>query len=245
MSDVALYGLIGFPLEHSFSPEYFKKKFAAEGISAEYRAFPLGKIQQYKQLLEEFPTLKGLNITIPYKEEVIQYIDEVDADAAITKAVNCIRFADGKSIGYNTDVIGFAQSLKPLLQPHMSKALVLGSGGASKAVRFVLDKLGIEFTVVSRIENEAFVAYKDVTDKVIEEHPLIINTTPLGMHPDVASYPEIPYYALTDKHLLYDVVYNPAETKFMQFGKEHGAQVKNGQEMLEMQAEASWLIWNS
>lgn len=245
MSDVQLYGLIGFPLEHSFSPDYFKKKFAAEGIGAEYKLFPISNIQQYRQLLEEYPAVKGLNVTIPYKEEVIQYIDNIDTDAEQVKAVNCIHFSEGKSVGYNTDIIGFAQSLSPLLESHMDKALVLGSGGSSKAVRFVLDKLGINYKIVSRKAADEFLAYADVTDDLIEEYKLIINTTPLGMSPNAEEYPELPYYALGDKHLLFDLIYNPAETKFLQFGKQHGAQIQNGMQMLELQAEASWLIWNS
>lgn len=244
MSTPPLYGLIGFPLEHSFSPGYFKKKFADEEINASYRAFPIGKIEQFGKLLEEYPDIKGLNVTIPYKEEVITYVDDIDPDAATTKAINCIRIVDGKTIGYNTDIIGFAQSLSPLLKPHMSQALILGSGGASKAARFVLNKLDISFKIVSRTAQENFLTYADVTEEVIAEYPLIINTTPLGMHPHTDSFPDIPYYAITDKHLLFDMVYNPAETIFLRNGKEKGAAVMNGQQMLELQAEASWKVWN-
>lgn len=245
MSTPSLYGLIGYALEHSYSPAYFKKKFADEQVDAVYRAFPISKIQQLPELLEEYPDIKGLNVTIPYKEEVMAYMDDVDADAAIIKAVNCVKVIDGKRIGYNTDIIGFAKSLQPLLKPYMTKALILGSGGASKAAKFVLDRSGIEFKVVSRTGQGNVVTYADVTEEVIAYHHLIINTTPLGMYPGVESAPGIPYDALTDKHLLFDMVYNPQETTFMKNGVQKGATVKNGLEMLELQAEASWMIWNS
>lgn len=245
MSEQPLYGLIGFPLTHSFSPAYFKNKFEQEHINAEYRSFPISNVQQLNNLLEEYPNLKGLNVTIPYKEEVIPYLYELDPNAAAIKAVNCIHIVSGKTIGYNTDIIGFANSLSPLLLPYMDKALILGSGGAAKAVRFVLDKLGIAHNTVSRSGKEQLLSYTDITDEIIETHPLIINTTPLGMHPNEDNYPEIPYYAMSEQHLVFDLVYNPTKTKFLQFGEQHGATIQNGLPMLQMQADASWQIWNS
>lgn len=239
-----LYGLIGYPLEHSFSPAYFKKKFERENIDAEYRLFSLSSIVQLKALLEEYSSLHGLNVTIPYKEDVLSYVDELDADAAIVRAVNCIRIADGHTIGYNTDITGFKQSLAPLLKPYMDKALVLGSGGSSKAVHFVLNKLGIAYSIVSRTEQEGVISYKTLTDKIIEEHKLIINTTPLGMYPNVEQFPELPYHAIGREHVLFDLVYNPEETKFLELGRKQGAVTQNGLEMLELQAEASWQVWN-
>lgn len=244
MSTKALYGLIGYPLEHSFSPGYFNDKFRRENIDAIYRAFPIHFTNEYKQLLLAHPHLSGLNVTIPYKQEIIALLDDIDKDAAIVKAVNCIRFVEGKSIGYNTDIIGFAKSLSPLLQPYMNKALVLGSGGSSKAVQFVLNQLCIEYLIVSREKKQGCITYKDLNTGLINEHLLIINTTPLGMYPNIEACPELPYEAITDKHLLYDLIYNPALTKFLQMGQQYGATIKNGQDMLELQAEASWAIWN-
>lgn len=241
MSNV--YGLIGFPLEHSFSPAYFKKKFDAEGINAEYQLFPLEAIVDIRELLQH-TQLSGLNVTIPYKEAVIPYLDEVAEEAAAVQAVNCIRFVKGKSIGYNTDVIGFEQSLKPLLQPDMNKAIVLGTGGAAKAVMHVLRKLGIDTKIVSRTKTNETITYDELTDKMHIDSKLIINTTPLGMHPKVDVSPAINYNCISSEHLLYDLIYNPTETKFLQQGKQQGAVVKNGLEMLELQAEASWEIWN-
>lgn len=244
MDSKAIYGLIGYPLKHSFSPEYFNSKFKHENIDAEYKAFPIKSLDELPVLLQNTPHLKGLNVTIPYKSKVIAHIDDIDADAAKVKAINCIKLVDGKTIGYNTDVIGFAQSLSPLLQPHMNKALVLGSGGSSKAVQFVLNKLAIEHIVVSREQKENCITYKNLDAAYIHEHKLIINTTPVGMYPDIDDCPHIPYAVLSDKHLLYDLIYNPAQTKFLEMGKQYGAITKNGQEMLELQAEASWTIWN-
>lgn len=239
-----LYGLIGYPLKHSFSPAYFKNKFATENIDAEYRAFPIKSIEYIQSLLEEYPSLSGLNVTIPYKADIIEYVDNMDADAEKVQAINCIKIKDGKTIGYNTDIIGFAESLAPLLQPNMDKALVLGSGGASRAVQFVLNKLDIDFQVVSRAKTDHSILYQEVTDKLIGKHKLIINTTPLGMYPNIDSSPEIPYDTITPEHLLYDLIYNPVATKFLQIGKQKGAMTKNGQEMLELQADASWKVWN-
>ncbi|MCB0696188.1 MAG: shikimate dehydrogenase [Chitinophagaceae bacterium] len=244
MSSKALYGLIGYPLEHSFSPAYFSDKFRLENLNAEYRTFPISAIEDLPILLQQYPRLKGLNVTIPYKETVLSFLDALDPDAAVIGAVNCISFAGGKKTGYNTDVIGFRNSLSPLLQPYMTHALVLGSGGASKAVKFVLQQLGIDYNVVSRTKNTGYITYKDVDARMITENTLIVNTTPLGMYPTINDRPGIPYEALTNRHLLFDLIYNPEATLFLQSGAKHGAMIKNGKEMLQLQAEASWTIWN-
>ena len=239
----ASYGLIGYPLTHSFSPAWFTEKFAKEGIDAIYKAYPLERIQIIEDLLANYP-LRGLNVTIPYKHRVMQYLDEIDETAKAVGAVNCIDIRHGIKKGYNTDVIGFEKSLTPLLLPHHTKALVLGTGGAAQAVNYVLDKLGISRTSVSRGEREGVITYEDLTEETIAEHTLIINTTPVGMSPETDAAPPIPYAAITEKHLLYDLIYNPAETKFLHLGKQQGATTKNGHEMLVLQAEASWDIWS-
>lgn len=240
----ALYGLIGYPLSHSFSPKWFTEKFAAEDIDALYKAYPLEHVEDILDLLSNYP-LKGLNVTIPYKESVTGFLDTLSPEAKAIGAVNCIDIRNGKRTGHNTDIIGFEQSLIPLLQPHHTKALVLGSGGAAKAVNYVLDKLGIERRSVSRNKTENTLTYQDLTEEIIKQHTLIINTTPLGMSPNEDYAPPIPYNNLTEQHLLYDLIYNPSETKFLRLGKANGAQTKNGHEMLILQAEASWKIWNN
>lgn len=239
-----LYGLIGYPLTHSFSPAYFAEKFEKLGIKASYRAFPLENIDELPALLAAHSDLKGLNVTIPYKQAVIPYLDELDATATGAGAVNCISIAAGKRKGYNTDVLGFLNSLKPLLAPHHTQALILGTGGAARAVAYALGSLGIKYTKVSRLEMAGVLSYDELTAAVIQEHTLIINTTPLGMYPQIDAAPQIPYEALTSRHLLYDLVYNPLETKFLALGKDHGATIKNGLEMLHLQADASWDIWS-
>jgi len=245
MAAKKLYGLIGFPLGHTFSPGYFNAKFAREGIDAEYKAFPIASISELHQLLELYPHLSGLNVTTPYKEQVIPLLDECDETATGIGAVNCINIADGKTKGFNTDIIGFEQSLLPLLQPGMDKAIVLGTGGAARAVKYVLDKYKVSYTSVSRVEKDGLLSYTELTDEIIESHKIIINTTPLGMYPFTESYPPIPYGALGPQHLLYDLIYNPEFTTFLQKGKQQGAMIKNGLQMLELQADASWAIWNS
>lgn len=245
MKDTKLYGLIGFPLGHTFSPTYFNAKFSRVGIDAVYQAFPLSNINELPALIAQNSNLCGLNVTTPYKEAVIPFLDELHPNAATVGAVNCIDIRNGKTIGYNTDIIGFEQSLKPLLTDDMNKALVLGTGGAAGAVKWVLNKLGISYTEVSRTAKDGAIAYETLTETDIATHRLIINSTPLGMHPLIENYPEIQYDALTDKHLLYDLIYNPAETRFLQLGAQYGAATKNGQEMLEIQADASWQIWNA
>lgn len=242
MNGHKVYGLIGYPLKHSFSPAYFKEKFAALGIHATYHAYPIPTIHEFPELLKKHPSIAGLNVTIPYKEQVMAYLDGLDAAAEKIGAVNCIAVEDGKLKGYNTDAIGFANSLKPLLQPHHTHALILGTGGASLAVAYVLGSLGITYKKVSRAIGD--ILYADLTPEDIEAHTLIINTTPVGMFPDVNTAPDIPYAAITPKHLLYDLVYNPEETLFLSKGKAQGATIKNGYKMLVLQAEASWDIWS-
>lgn len=240
-----MYGLIGYPLSHSFSKGFFKEKFEKENIAGcQYENYPIPGITAFTTLLEEHPQLQGLNVTIPYKEVVIPFLDELSDAAARIGAVNCIHFNGGKKTGYNTDVIGFTKSLEPLLQPHHTQALVLGTGGAAKAIMYALEQLGITYTVVSRRPENGAIAYDALDQATMEAHTVIVNTTPLGMYPKVDTFPEIPYQYLSSRHLLYDLVYNPAETAFLQKGAAQGASIKNGHEMLILQAEASWEIWN-
>lgn len=239
----SVYGIIGYPLAHSFSPAYFTNKFAKENIEAVYNAFPITSIDELPALIWANHNLKGLNVTIPYKESVLSYLHEIDEDAARVGAVNCITINRKVLKGYNTDIIGFKQSLIPVLQPYHKHALILGTGGGSKAVAFVLEQLGIPYVYVSRCKGNGIWAYDEITPEIIAQRHLIINTTPLGMYPNVDSYPPIPYYALTSHHLLFDLIYNPIETKFLDLGKQNGAAIKNGYEMLHIQAEESWNIW--
>lgn len=241
-----LYGLIGYPLEHSFSPAYFQKKFDRLGLSDhEYKLFSLEQIHAFPGLIES-ETFFGLNVTIPYKESIIPFLDGLDDDARAVGAVNTIRFHHQKVYGYNTDIWGFEMSLLPVLYELESKnpaALVLGSGGASKAVCFVLQKLKIPFTLVSRDKDKGM-TYEEIDKSVIEGHGLIINTTPAGMYPDVESCPPLPYKYIKKTHFLFDLVYNPKKTVFLTKGIQHQGQGKNGLEMLIFQAEKSWEIWN-
>lgn len=243
------FGLIGYPLSHSFSQKYFTEKFKKENISdCEFKNFSIEDISQLQSILENNPTLSGLSVTIPHKQNVITLLDETDKAAKEIGAVNCVKIkhtTEGKIhlTGYNTDIFGFEKSLKPLLKPHHKKALILGAGGASKAIEYVLNSLEIKFKTISRTKSE--LSYSDITRNIIEEHTLIINTTPLGMFPNINEYPNIPYEFLSPKHLLYDLTYNPEETLFLKKGKEKGAQIKNGLEMLHLQAEKAWGIWQS
>ena len=240
------YGLIGYPLEHSFSKNYFTKKFEAEGLSdASFELFPIEDINVFPDVLYNNSTLRGLAVTIPYKQQVIKYIDELDPVAAEIDAVNCIQFKHGKLIGHNTDAVGFEKSLHPLLKPNHKKALILGTGGASKSVMHVLKKLGIEFVNVSRHEVMGNITYGELNEDYIRNHHLIVNCSPLGMYPNIDTYPSIPYEYLSEDHLLYDLVYNPEKTLFLELGKDRGAVVKNGYEMLVLQGEENWRIWNS
>ena len=240
------FGLIGFPLTHSFSKGYFTEKFSNENLAdCRYDTFPLEKIKDFNELCKQHKNLIGLNVTIPYKQQIIPYLDELDETAANIGAVNTIKFIKDKKIGYNTDAYGFEMSLNPLLKSHHTHALILGTGGASKAVEYVLSKKGISYQNVSRVRTGKAIHYEDLNEMIIHKSTLIINCTPVGMHPDIEEAPEIPYQYLTSKHLLYDLIYNPSETQFLMLGKEQGAQTKNGLEMLYLQAERSWQIWNS
>jgi len=242
-------GLIGYPLSHSFSVKYFKEKFSREGISEfEYRNYPIPTVQELKPLIEEKEDLIGLNVTIPHKEAVMPLLDEIDPEAAEIGAVNTIwiKRSSGKIHlkGYNSDAYGFRESLIPLLGASHQNALVLGTGGASKAVTYVLGQLGIAYQYVSRDPAGDQLHYLDLCYAIIKRHTLIINTTPLGTYPDTSAFPNIPYDLITSDHILYDLVYNPPETEFLRLGKQKGASVMNGHEMLILQAEKSWEIWN-
>ena len=243
------YGLIGYPLGHSFSQRYFTEKFENESINARYLNFPISYMDDFPELFTHHPYLAGLNVTIPYKEQVFRFINEVDPVAEKIGAVNVIKITwDNLNYtlkGYNSDITGFKKSIFPLLTIDHKKALVLGTGGASKAVVAALEQLNIDFRHVSRTpEDENTLSYEQLNEDIISEHKLIINTTPLGMYPKTDACPDIPYEALTPGHLLYDLVYNPEETLFLKKGKEKGAKTKNGLEMLHLQAEEAWRIWN-
>lgn len=242
------YGLIGYPLGHSFSRGFFNDKFSAEKIDAEYLNFEIPSIDDFPDIIETTPELRGLNVTIPYKLQVMDYLDEVTPEARAIGAVNVIRFeGTGKNrrlIGYNSDVIGFTNSIEPLLRPHHKKALILGTGGASKAINYGLKKLGLETVFVSRTKRDNCITYADITADVLREYEVVVNCTPKGMFPHTEECPDIPYEHLTYNNLLYDLVYNPDVTKFMQEGKKYGAVVKNGLEMLILQAIGAWEIWN-
>lgn len=238
------FGLIGYPLTHSFSQKYFSEKFVQEGIAGcVYENFELADISQLQQVLQQ-TDLCGLNVTIPYKKQVLEFLTGRSEAVAEMGACNCIDIRNGILTGYNTDVTGFQQSLAPYLKPHHTKALILGTGGASAAVEYVLKRLGITYQYVSRSEDEKAIAYGSLTRAIMETHQLVINTTPLGMYPNMEESPDIPYQYLTTQHHLFDLIYNPAETKFLAKGKEQGASIQNGHEMLILQAEESWRIWN-
>lgn len=242
--------MIGYPLSHSFSRKYFKEKFLKEGITdCSYQIFPIQSLVELPFILEQVTELIGLNVTIPHKIDVMQYLDEVDETAKAAGAVNTIcitRNGHKMSLkGYNTDVYGFEMSLKPLLQPNHHKALILGSGGASKAVEYVLKKIGIEYLVVSRNPQRANqVSYAELNENAIRNFPLIINTTPVGMFPETEAFPAIPYEHISEHNFLFDLIYNPGETVFLKHGREKGAITQNGLNMLILQAEKAWEIWN-
>lgn len=241
------FGLIGKPLVHSFSQRYFTQKFQEESIDAAYGLYELDKIEDLKLLLQQ-KAFSGLNVTIPYKQSVLPYLSEFDETARAVGAVNVIKFVrrSGEVVlkGYNSDVIGFHDSLVPLLRPYHKRALVFGTGGASKAVEYVLRRLGIEVQLVSRQAKDSVLSYEQITPEVLQSYQLLVNATPLGTFPHVDTCVDIPYQNITNKHLLYDLVYNPQETLFLRYGKERGAQVMNGYAMLRGQAEAAWEIWN-
>jgi shikimate dehydrogenase len=243
-----LFGLIGYPLSHSFSKKYFSEKFEREGINdAFYELFPIEKIELFPGLIQNYPNLQGLNVTIPYKEAVMPYLDELEESARAIGAVNTINIADGKTKGFNTDVFGFEQSLRAFFAKNNAqpdKALVLGTGGAAKAVQFVLEEMGMAHQTVSRQASKGDLTYHDLDEAILQEHRLIVNTTPLGMSPNIGSFPNIPYHCIGKKHMLYDLVYNPEMTAFLQKGKARGAATENGLAMLYGQAERAWAIWN-
>ena len=247
MRSTKAYGLIGYPLGHSFSKWYFTEKFKKEKINARYKLYEIERIDDVKRIIRK-EKVRGLNVTIPYKEQIMPYCDELDDTAAQIGAVNVLKIThrEGRTSikGYNTDATGFEQSIRPHLRPHHTQALILGTGGASKAVEYVLRRLGIAVTHVSRTAKPGALTYDALDHTVIGAHTVIVNATPLGTFPHVDTCPPIPYEWLTDRHLLFDLVYNPAETLFLKKGKEHGCDTVNGEQMLVGQAEAAWTIWN-
>ena len=239
-------GLIGKDISYSFSKAYFSKKFEIENLPFIYKNFDLQHISEFNQLLTKDHSVIGFNVTIPYKEEIIPLLDTLDEQAQQIGAVNTITITkEGFLKGYNTDCYGFERSLTPLLQPHHKTALILGTGGASKAIAYTLRRLGITFDYVSRTQKPGVkFTYNVLTPEILNTHTIIINCTPLGTHPNIDNCPEIPYNSITKRHLLYDLVYNPSETKFLKLGKCNGAQISNGYNMLKYQAEKAWEIWN-
>jgi shikimate dehydrogenase len=243
-----LLGIIGFPLTHSFSKQYFTEKFQRENIEGyRFDAFELKTIAEITTLITETPSLKGFAVTIPYKQQILSYLDFATPDVKAMKACNCVYIVEGKLYGYNTDVLGFEQSLKPMLQPHHNKALILGTGGAAQAVAYVLGKLGIDFLFVSRneLQNKNCINYTNLSQQIIEENTLIINASPVGTFPNINEAPTIPYQFITPQHYCFDLIYNPPQTKFLALSEKQKAITKNGFDMLAIQAEANWEIWNS
>jgi len=238
------YGIIGNPLGHSFSKGFFTEKFAREGIDAQYLNFQIPEIGKLTDVLKENPELRGINVTLPYKTEVIPFLDELSNEAREIGAVNVVQIRNGNLKGFNSDIIGFTRSIQPLLKPHHRKALILGTGGASRAIRVGLTRLGLEWKYVSRTPREGMITYEDITAGTLREYEVIVNCSPVGMFPKVDECPAIPYEFLTPDNLLYDLVYNPENTLFMKKGALQGAVVKNGLEMLHLQAIASWEFWN-
>ena len=234
------FGIIGFPLLHSFSAKYFNERFATEKIEAEYSLYPMKELTN-ERMNELLDTLDGMNVTMPYKQAIIPYLEQLDETAEAVGAVNVVH----KRVGYNTDCIGFMDSIRPLLRESDRKALVLGTGGASKAVCYGLRKLGLSPTLVSRTPKEGMLGYDQLTEELMNEYTVIVNCTPLGMAPEENTYPAIPYEWISARHLLFDCVYNPEETLFLQKGKAQGARIKNGMEMLFGQAKVAWKIWNN
>ena len=242
------YGIIGYPLGHSFSPGFFNEKFRNEGIDAVYEMYELSQIDLLPEIIASNPELCGLNVTIPYKQQIMQYLDELSEEAREIGAVNVVKVThNGKNVhlkGFNSDVIGFSRSIEPLLEKHHKKALILGTGGAAQAIDYGLKQLGLETIKVSRYERPDTIQYDKITPDVIKEYKVIINCTPIGMYPNTEECPNLPYEAMDSQHLLYDLIYNPDATLFMKKGMERGAVVKNGLEMLLLQAYASWEFWH-
>lgn len=240
------FGLIGYPLEHSFSKSFFDKKFGRENIQdAEYENYPLESIDDFPAFIESLPNLVGLNVTLPYKEKIIPYITELDETAKEIGAVNTIKFLDGKLIGFNTDAWGFAKSLLSMANPKMKKAIIIGDGGASKAIKYVLNRIGIEYVIVNRTKTDDVLTFEELTDELISSIQLIVQTTPLGTFPNINEMPSIPLNSINSNHIAFDLIYNPEETLFLKLMRERGAQTKNGLEMLQAQAQEAWKIWNS
>lgn len=246
-----LYGLIGYPLGHSFSRGFFTQRFEQEGIDAQYLNYEIPQPEMLLDVVRDTPQLRGLNCTIPHKQAIIPLLDEMSDEAHEIGAVNVIRIMRDTTTergyrlrGYNSDIIGFMDSIRPLLKPHHHKALILGTGGASRAIRVGLSRLGLEWRYVSRTAREGQFTYDDLTPKLMQEYTVIVNCSPVGMYPHVDEAPALPYEAMDARHLLYDLVYNPQVTRFMQLGAQQGATVKNGLEMLYLQAVASWRFWN-
>lgn len=242
------YGIIGYPLGHSFSPGFFNEKFRNEGIDAVYERYELSQIDLLPEIIASNPELCGLNVTIPYKQQIMQYLDELSEEAREIGAVNVVKVThNGKNVhlkGFNSDVIGFSRSIEPLLEKHHKKALILGTGGAAQAIDYGLKQLGLETIKVSRYERPDTIQYDKITPDVIKEYKVIINCTPIGMYPNTEECPNLPYEAMDSQHLLYDLIYNPDTTLFMKKGMERGTVVKNGLEMLLLQAYASWEFWH-
>ena len=242
------YGLVGNGISYSFSQGYFNEKFSELKLKGFiYQNFDIDSIRKFPDIVSKTKSLKGLNVTIPYKEEVLKYLDEIDDEAAEIGAINTIKILkEGKIKGFNTDVYGFEKSITQILKGHHQKALILGTGGASKAIKFVFQKLNIEFLSVSRNpKNVNMISYKDLSESIINTHSIIVNCSPVGTHPNIEECPNIPYQYLSSKHLLYDLIYNPSKTLFLQKGLERGSTICNGLQMLELQAEKAWEIWNS
>ncbi|MDT0642892.1 shikimate dehydrogenase [Zunongwangia sp. F363] len=241
-----VYGLLGRNIDYSFSRSYFSEKFQKENINAEYRNFDIAEIGKFPDVLKQNKHLKGMNVTIPYKQAVIKYLDGLDENAEEIGAVNTIKIeSNGKLTGHNTDFYGFSESLKPLLRAHHSHALILGTGGASKAVAFALKNLGITFRYVSRTPEKGQLIYADLSEEIFRKYSIVVNSTPLGTFPSTEECPDLPYENFTEKHLAYDLIYNPSTTKFMELAAKNGAKTINGSKMLRLQAEKAWEIWNS
>ena len=245
-----IYGLIGHPLGHSFSKIYFTDKFENEGIDAEYKNFDIESIESVLDVIVSNPELRGFNVTLPYKQKILPYLDEVTKEAREIGAVNVVKvIRNGNNIklkGFNSDLVGFTDSIRPLIRSHHKKALILGTGGASKAIKYSLENIfNIETVLVSRYSRPGTVTYSDIDSDAVKEYEVIVNCTPIGMYPQTDQYPLLPYHSMSNNNLLYDLIYNPDVTTFMKKGKEYGAVVKNGLEMLLLQAFASWEMWNS
>lgn len=238
------FGLIGKNINYSFSKSYFSKKFEKEKIDAEYLNFDLRNIREFRDVIKESLNLSGLNVTIPYKQEIITFLDEMSPEAKEIGAVNTIKVKGNKLIGHNTDYIGFSESIRPFFKPEHKKALILGTGGASKAVEYAFQNLNIETKFVSRNSGKNKIGYQELSEEILQEYTIIVNTTPLGTFPDVMDHPAIPFEFLNEKHLVYDLIYNPATTALLKLAAEQGAITTNGLKMLELQAESAWDIWN-